>query len=225
MTIKKLPKDERPRERLLSLGENALSISELITIILRQGSRGKSAYELSEKILFEIGEEKLSQTNVNQILKIEGIGKVRAITLAAALELHRRLNAIKYMAKEKEKFSNPEKVGEFLRAKYAHEKQEIIGYILLNSKNYLLRIATPYRGTSNFAPVEPREIFGSAMVTNATRIILFHNHPSGDPNPSEEDLDFTYKMKDLGEKFQIPIIDHIIIGTDGWFSFAKEGKI
>ncbi len=225
MTIKKLPKDERPRERLLSLGESALSISELITIILRQGSRGKSAYELSEKILFEIGEEKLSQTNVNQILKIEGIGKVRAVTLAAALELHRRLSAVKYMAKEKEKFSNPEKVGEFLRAKYGHEKQEIIGYILLNSKNFLLRIATPYRGTSNFAPVEPREIFGSAMVTNATKIILFHNHPSGDPNPSEEDLDFTFKMKDLGEKFQIPIIDHIIIGTDGWFSFAKEGKI
>jgi DNA repair protein RadC len=223
MTIKNLPKDERPRERLLNHGEIALSMQELIAIILKTAPRGKSALKLAEEILNEIPENELSETTVDQLLKIKGLGKVNAITLASCLEIHRRLSSIKSMPKEK--LSKPQEVAEFLKNKFSFEKQEIFGYIFLDSKNNIVRISNPFKGTSNFAPVEAKEIFGPAMVSKAAKVILFHNHPSGDPTPSKEDIEFTEKIKDLGEKLQIPIIDHIIIGTYGWYSFAKEGLI
>lgn len=221
MGIKNLPDSEKPRERLLSLGESALSIQELIAILLRSGPVGKSAFHLAEEILKEIPEEELGEATVNQILKVEGIGKVRAVTLAAAIELHRRLNSIK--VKPKGKVSNPREVAEFLKNKFSFEKQEIMGFILLDNKNQIIRVSVPYKGTSNYAPVEPREIFGPAMLSKGTKIILFHNHPSGDPFPSREDIEFTEKMVEMGNKLQIQIIDHIIIGSSGWYSFSKEG--
>lgn len=221
MGIKNLPALEKPRERLLSLGESALSMQELITIILRSGPKGKSAFQLAEKILSEISEEELPDITVNQLLKIEGLGKVRAVTLAAAIELHRRLSS--FQVKPKGKLSKPQDVAEFLKNKYSFEKQEIMGYILLDNKNQIVRVSVPYKGTSSYAPVEPREIFGPAMVSGGTKIILFHNHPSGDPNPSREDIEFTDKMVEMGKKLNIFIIDHIIIGSTGWFSFSKEG--
>lgn len=223
MKIKSLPFFERPRERLLAYGESALSIAELIAIILRTGSKKMSAVEFANEILKEIPEEELGNATVNQLMKIKGIGKVRAVTLASALEIHRRLSSIKKTLKKK--LGKPYEVAEFLKEKFSFEKQEIIGYLLLDLKNNVVRFSAPYRGTSNFAPVEPREIFGSAMVSKASKIILFHNHPSGDPLPSREDIEFTEKMKEIGEKLQIPVIDHIIIGSDGWYSFAKEGII
>lgn len=223
MGIKNLPDLERPRERLLNLGESSLSIVELLTILLRTGPKGMSASKLAEEILAEIPEDQLSQATLNQLLKVKDIGKVRAITISAALELHRRLSLIP--SKKTGKLNKPYEVAQFLKEKYSYEKQEIIGYILLNSKNDIIRISVPYKGTSNFAPVEPKEIFSSALVSKATKIIIFHNHPSGDPTPSEEDKDFTSKMVEIGEKLQIPIIDHIIIGSYGWYSFAKEGLI
>lgn len=221
MGIKNLPDSEKPRERLLSLGESALSIQELLAILLRSGPKGKSAFQLAEKVLAEISEEELSEATVNQLLKIEGLGKVRAITLAAAMELHRRLRSLQ--VKPKGKLSKPQEVAEFLRNKYSFEKQEIMGYILLDNKNQIVRVSVPYKGTSSYAPVEPREIFGPAMLSKGTKIILFHNHPSGDPNPSREDIEFTDKMVEMGKKLNIFIIDHIIIGSTGWFSFSKEG--
>lgn len=223
MGIKNLPDLERPRERLFNLGESSLSIVELLTILLRTGPKGMSASKLAEEILAEIPEDELSEATLNQLLKVKDIGKVRAITISAALELHRRLSLIP--SKKKGKLNKPYEVAQFLKEKYSYEKQEIIGYILLNSKNNIIRISVPYKGTSNFAPVEPKEIFSSALVSKATKIIIFHNHPSGDPTPSEEDKDFTSKMVEIGEKLQIPIIDHIIIGSYGWYSFAKEGLI
>lgn len=223
MGIKNLPDLERPRERLLNLGESNLSIIELLAILLRTGPKGMSASKLAEEILSEIPEDELSQANLNQLLKVKSIGKVRAITISAALELHRRLSQIP--SKKKGKLNKPYEVAEFLKEKYSYEKQEIIGYILLDSKNHIIRISVPYKGTSNFAPVEPKEIFSSALVSKATKIIIFHNHPSGDPTPSNEDKDFTLKMVEIGEKLQIPIIDHIVIGSYGWYSFAKEGLI
>ncbi|MEJ5167154.1 MAG: DNA repair protein RadC [Thermoanaerobaculia bacterium] len=223
MGIKNLPDSEKPRERLLSLGESALSIQELLAILLRSGPKGRSAFQLAEKILAEIPEEELSEVSVNQLLKIEGVGKVRAITLAAALELHRRLSSLE--VKPKGKLSKPQEVAEFLKNKYSFEKQEIMGYILLDNKNQIIRVSVPYKGTSSYAPVEPREIFGPAMLSKGTKIILFHNHPSGDPNPSREDIEFTDKMVELGKKLNVFVIDHIIIGTLGWYSFSKEGLI
>lgn len=223
MGIKSLPDSEKPRERLLNLGENALSLQELIAILLRSGPKGKSVFKLAEEILTEIPEEELPDATVNHFLKVEGIGKVRAITLAAALELHRRLSGIKY--KPRGKVSKPQEVAEFLKSRYSFEKQEIMGFILLDNKNQILRVSVPYKGTSNFAPVEPREIFGPAMVSKGTRIILFHNHPSGDPSPSREDIEFTERMVEMGKKLNIEIIDHIIIGSSSWYSFAKEGII
>lgn len=223
MTIKNLPENERPRERLLNQGEESLSLQELIAIVLRKGTKKKSALRIAEEILNEIPQEEIGEATVNQLLKVKEIGKVNAITLAACLEIHRRLSSIKAIPKGK--LGKPQDVAEFLRKKYSFENQEIIGYIFLDSKNNIVRTSIPYKGTSNFAPVEPREIFGSAMVSKAVKIILFHNHPSGDPTPSKEDIEFTEKMKELGEKLQIPIIDHIIIGSFGWYSFSKEGLL
>jgi DNA repair protein RadC len=223
MKIKDLPECERPRERLQKSGAGALSTAELLAILLRTGARGKSAVDLASDLLKEIPEGLLLEGAYDDFLKVKGMGPARACTLAAAVELARRLKIVD--RPKRLLVSNQKTAGEYLISRYAHERQELLGVLLLDSKNRLVREYVPYRGTSNYAAMEPREVFGPALVSKAAKLILFHTHPSGDPSPSAEDEEFTRKMKELGQRLQIPVVDHIVVGTDGWFSFAEKRRL
>jgi DNA repair protein RadC len=220
MKIKDLPECERPRERLQKSGAGVLSTAELLAILLRTGPRGRSAVDLASEVLKEIPEGLLAEGAYDDFLKVKGIGPARASALAAAVELARRLKTVD--RPKRLLVSNQKAAGEYLMSRYAHERQEILGVLLLDSKNRLVREYVPYRGTSNYAAVEPREIFGPALVSKAAKIILFHTHPSGEPTPSAEDEEFTHKMKELGSRLQIPVVDHIVVGSEGHVSFAER---
>lgn len=223
MKIKQLPETERPRERLQRFGAGALSTAELLAILLRTGARGSSAIDLASSILEKLPEEVLVNGTYDELCQVKGIGPARAATIAAALELARRLKGAR--RPQRDLLHNQKAAGEYLMDRYAHERQEVLGVLLLDGRNRLLREFVPYRGTSNYAAVEPREIFGPALVGKAAKIILFHTHPSGDPSPSAEDEAFTAKMKDLGVRLQLPVVDHIVVGTEGWYSFAERRKL
>jgi DNA repair protein RadC len=223
MKIKEMPEADRPRERLRRFGAGALSTAELLAILLRTGTRGSSALDLASKILDYLPEEILANGSYDELCQVEEIGPVRAVTLAAALELARRLKGAR--RPQRDLLHNQKAAGEYLMDRYAHERQEVLGVLLLDGRNRLVREHVPYRGTSNYAAVEPREIFGPALVGKAAKIILFHTHPSGDPAPSPEDEAFTAKMKDLGARLQLTVVDHIVVGTEGWYSFAERWKL
>jgi len=171
----------------------------------------------------EIPEGLLADAAYDDFLKINGAGPARAATMAAAVELARRLKSAD--RPKRLPVSNQKAAGEYLISRYAHERQELLGVLLLDGKNRLVREYVPYRGTSNYAAMEPREVFGPALVSKAAKLILFHTHPSGDPSPSAEDEEFTRKMKELGQRLQMPVVDHIVVGTEGWFSFAEKRRL
>jgi len=223
MKIKQMPEADRPRERLQRLGAGALTTAELLAILLRTGARGSSALDLASAVLEKLPEEVLIESSYDELRQVKGIGPARAATLAASAELARRLRGAQ--RPQKDLLHNQEAAGKYLMSRYAHERQEVLGVLLLDGRNRLLREFAPYRGTSNYAAVEPREIFGPALVGKAAKVILFHTHPSGDPNPSAEDEAFTAKMKDLGARLQLPVVDHIVVGTEGWYSFAERRKL
>ena len=223
MKIKDLPECERPRERLQKSGAGALSTPELLAILLRTGTKGHSALELAMDILDEVPENVLLEGTYEEFLKVHGMGPARASLLAAAVELARRLKVAE--RPNKRLLNNQKAAGEYLISRYAHERQEILGVLLLDGKNRLLREYVPYRGTSNYAAVEPRELFGPALVSRAAKLIIFHTHPSGEPTPSPEDEEFTHRMKELGQHLQLPVADHIVVGSEGWYSFAEKRRL
>jgi len=223
MKIKDIPESDRPRERLQRFGAGALTTAELLAILLRTGARGSSALDLASAVLEKLPEEVLVESTYDELRQVKGIGPARAASLAAAAELARRLRGAR--RPQKDLLNNQKAAGEYLIDRYAHERQEVLGVLLLDGRNRLLREFVPYRGTSNYAAVEPREIFGPALVGKAAKLILFHTHPSGDPAPSAEDEAFTAKMKDLGARLQLPVVDHIVVGTEGWYSFAERRKL
>jgi len=223
MKIKDLPECERPRERLQKSGAGALSTQELLAVLLRTGPRGRSAVDLASDVLKEIPEGLLAEGAYDDFLKIKGVGPARASIMAAAVELARRLKGAD--RPKRLLVSNQKAAGEYLISRYAHERQELLGVLLLDGKNRLIREYVPYRGTSNYAAMEPREVFGPALVSKAAKLILFHTHPSGDPSPSVEDEEFTRKMKELAQRLQMPVVDHIVVGTEGWFSFAEKRRL
>jgi len=151
-----------------------------------------------------------------------GVPPLHAERIAAAVELGRRTAAPKPGG---DLLHNQKAAGDYLQAALANERQELLGVLLLDERNRLIRDWRPYRGTSNYAAVEPREIFGPALVSKAAKLILYHNHPSGAPSPSAEDDAYTAKMKDLGARLQVPVVDHIVVGSEGWFSYAERRRL
>lgn len=219
--IKDIIKSERPRERLLEVGEKSLSNEELLSIILKTGTKNISVKDLSRKILNEIKDiSNLKDMTYNKLIKIKGIGTVKAIEILASLELGRRVYYRN--VKQKVKLNNTTLVFEQFKNLFINETQENFYALYLNTKTELISYKLLFKGTINTSVVHPREIFKYAFLESASSIIVIHNHPSNNTTPSKEDIELTNKLFEIGNIMAIPVIDHIIIGIDNYYSFYKN---
>jgi len=223
-SIKKWPKDERPRERLFKYGEHTLSNAELLAILFKNGSEGSSAVDLGREIITHFKTfRNMSHSDVGVLRKFKGMGDAKIAQLRSAFEIGRR-----FMCEEKKilgKVSAPREVAEFLMPRLRDLKKEIFQILLLDSKNNIIDIIEIEEGTVDQAAPQVREVILKAIQNFAVSIIAVHNHPSGDPEPSEEDVAFTENLKRAGEALQISVLDHIIIGDNRFYSFADERRL
>lgn len=222
ITIKHLPKLERPRERLQHLGPEALSASELMAIILRLGSPGVNALVLADRLLARFGNLKaLAGAGVEELCSVDGMGRSKAVQLKAAFELGRRLSI--FTEDIRPFIKKPQDAVNLLIDEMRLLQQETFKELILNTKNQLLKIETITVGTLNASLIHPRELFRPAIKVGAQTVILVHNHPSGDPEPSQEDIVVTQKLADAGRVVDIHIQDHIIIGDGRYVSLKEKG--
>ena len=224
-SIKNWATDDRPREKLLSKGSSALSNSELIAILINNGSKNKSAVELAKEIL------KLGQDNLNELGKlslkdfkqVKGIGEAKSIIIAAALELGRRRQATASLDKPVIKSSKD--IAQYLQALLKDYAYEVFAVVFLNQANKINHFEIISRGGITGTVADPRIILKKALEEDATSIVLCHNHPSGNLQPSRADEELTKKIKEAATYFDIKVIDHIIVSEDGFYSFADEGLL
>lgn len=222
--IKDLPQHERPRERLETQGPTALSNPELIAIILRTGNSSQTAVELASTLLSRHGSlRELSKASVAEISKTKGIGAAKACQIAAAFELGRR--SAGHLDSMRPKITCPADLADLVRGRVADSTQELLMAALLNAKNELMRVVTITQGTLTASLIHPRETFRAAIAESCYALILIHNHPSGDPEPSGEDVSMTRKMVEAGAILGIKVLDHIIIGGDSFTSMKDKGII
>lgn len=225
MKIKDLPEMEKPYEKLENYGASKLSDAELLAVVLKSGTKNKTSVELAQEILLLDSEEKglnfLKDIPTDELQKIKGLGRVKAIQLKALVELATRISTPRKIIKRI--ITSPEEVANILMADMKDETQEIMKVLVLNTKNEIIRIATVGIGTANVNLIEVRDVFKEPIRSNATKIILAHNHPSGDPSPSNSDITFSVKMREFGAVMGIEVLDHVIIGN-GKFSSLKRMK-
>ena len=222
MKIKDLPEEERPRERLINYGVEAISNEELIAIILKTGTKNKSVKLLASEILSKINSlNNLDKITINTFKDIKGLGIVKTIELMASIELGKRI----FLRKENNKkiiYNNPDIIYEENLYLFKNKKQEYFYVLYLDSKNNLIERKLLFMGTINRSIVHPREIFKEAYLTSASKIICMHNHPSGDTTPSMEDIRLTKSLIEIGKLQGIELVDHLIIGDDNYYSFYNE---
>lgn len=220
--LKRIPAADRPRERLLRTGGGALSDTEVIAVLLRVGRPGLSALEMARELLEERdGLAGLLTAEIGH-LRRRGLGDAKAATLLAAVELGRRLARSQMF--QRQKLAQPARVADYLLMRYASQDQEVMGALYLDVRSRLISESEIYRGTLDRAAVEPRAILKEALLSSASSMILFHTHPSGDPAPSLEDLEFTRRMAKAGELLGIRLVDHLILGGEGrWVSLRRRG--
>ncbi len=221
--IKQWAKDDRPREKLLLKGAENLSNSELLAILIHNGTKEKTAVDLGKEIL-KLGKDNLNELgklSVKELMKIKGIGEAKAITIAAALELGRRRQATASLEKSVVGSSND--IAAYLRAALKDYRHEVFAVIFLNRANKINHFEIVSAGGITGTVADPRVILKKALEENAISIILCHNHPSGSLKPSRADEELTTKIKEAAKYFDIKVIDHIIVSEDGYYSFADEG--
>jgi DNA repair protein RadC len=221
--IKKWAKDDRPREKLLTSGADNLSNSELLAILIHNGTREKSAVDLAKEILI-LGKEnlvELGKLSVKELLKIKGIGEAKAVTIVAALELGRRRQAAASLDKVVIKTSKD--IANFLQITLKDKRHEVFAVLFLNRANKVNRFEIVSEGGITGTVADPRIILKKALEEDAVSIILCHNHPSGSLKPSRADEVLTKKIKEAATLFDIKVLDHIIVSEEGFYSFADEG--
>ena len=219
--IKDIIKSERPRERLLNAGASSLSNEELLSIILKTGTKNISEKDLSRTVLNEIHDiTNLRDITYNKLIKIKGIGSVKAIELLASLELGRRVYYTSL--KDKVKLNNSSIIFNYFKNLFINETQENFYALYLNTKMELISYKLLFKGTINTSVVHPREIFRHAFLESAYSVIVIHNHPSNNTTPSNEDTELTNKLFEIGNIMSIPLLDHIIIGKDNYYSFYEN---
>lgn len=224
MKINDLPSMERPQEKFLNFGSGKLSDAELLAIIIKTGTNEKSSVEIIQELMNKYNyEEKgisfLNDLSIEEIQKIKGLGKVKAIQLKVISELVKRMSEPGNL--NSLVVNNPEVVSQLLMEDMRHLKQEMLVTVMLTNRNTLIKVATNTIGGLNSNVVEVREIFKEPIKHSASKIILAHNHPSGNPYPSDSDVNFTNRIYEAGKIMGIELVDHIIIG-DGVFSSLKE---
>lgn len=221
-TIKELPEEERPRERLARHGAAILSNAELLAILLRTGTKNESAISLAHRILIqEQGLRYLVDSNVEQLSSINGIGQAKASQIKAALELGKRLAAFELGVDKPVKC--PQDVADLLMEEMRYLKKEHMKLVLLNIKCNLISVEEVSVGSLNASIVHPREVFNPAIKKSSASIIMVHNHPSGDPTPSSEDAAITSRINEAGKLIGIELVDHIIIGDGKYISMKEKG--
>lgn len=218
----------RPYEKFLRFGAENLTESELLAVILRTGNRDEDAEGLAAHILelASFGKEGLTglhQISMEQLLQIKGIGKVKAIQIKCVMEFCTRVARSK--AKKSLVFNRSSSVADYYMETLRHRNRECVLLLLLDAKGHLLKEAELSKGTVNASLLSPREVFVEALKAEAVHIILLHNHPSGDPTPSKEDMTVTARIAELGQKLDIPLMDHIIIGDNKYISFKEQGYL
>ncbi len=224
-SIKEWANDDRPREKLLIKGCSALSNSELLAIIINNGTKDKSAIELAQEVL-RCGKNclnELGKLNVKELTRIKGIGKAKAISIVAAMELGRRRQGL--VSREKAVVTSSREVAGYLQTSLRDYKHEVFGVIFLNRSNKVNHFQIISEGGITGTIADPRIILKKALEEDAVSLILCHNHPSGSLRPSKADEDLTYKIKEAAKYFDIKVIDHLIVSDDGYYSFADEGLI
>lgn len=223
--IKEWAEDDRPREKLLSKGKISLSNAELLAIMLRTGTRKQTALDLSKGILNEVNNNliELSKMTVTDFSKFDGVGQAKAITIIAALELGNRRRMTEVM--EKEKITGSKDVFNMFRNILSDSQYEEFWMLLLNRANKILRTINISSGGLSGTVADPKKIFKMALDNNASSIILCHNHPSGNIKPSDADIKLTKKLTQAGKLLDMPILDHIIVGEEKYYSFADESMI
>jgi len=222
-TIRDLPSGDRPRERLRASGEAALSTPELLAIILRVGIVGENVLELATRLLSQHrGLVGLAQLNFDELCATRGLGEAKAAQVRAALELGRRLAVA--TPEVRPIIREPKDVAQLVQAEMALLDQEQLRVLVLNTKNQVLAIRTISSGTVNQSQVRPAEVFRPAIRANATSIIVVHNHPSGDPTPSREDVAITRELVAAGRMLDLEVLDHIVIGQGAFASLKDRGQ-
>ena len=224
--MKEMPSMERPYEKCLSKGAGSLSDRELLAVLLRCGTQGENAIELASRILYyedDDGLLNIHQFTLEKLLSIKGIGKVKAVQILCLSELAKRL--AKASAKDLLCFQSPSSIARYYMEDLRHEKQEHMKLLMLNSKSMLIGENVISKGTVNASLITPRELFIEALQKNAVTIVILHNHPSGDPTPSQEDILTTKRIKEAGDIIGIQLLDHIIIGNNCYTSFSESGML
>lgn len=226
MKLKELPCLERPYEKLELYGEEKLSDIELLAIIIKSGTKNETALQIAQNVLLLGNKEGyenlefLQHISLEQLTKIKGIGKVKAIQLKAVGEISKRIS--KPIFNKRIILKSTEDVANLLMQEMKYEKRELAKLLILNNKNALLKIKDISFGGTNFAMISPKEILVDAIKMQADRIILVHNHPSGDPTPSKQDYLLTKRIMDAAELFNIHLIDHLVIGNNKYKSVFSE---
>lgn len=220
--IKDIPKEERPRERLLTYGVESLSDSELLAILLKTGTKDSSVKDLALEILNSVHSiQDLKTITIPNLIKIKGIGMIKAIELVATIELGKRI----FLHAEKEtkiKLNNPKSIYQSSKYLFYDKKQEYFYCLYFDNKQRLIERKLLFMGTINKSIVHPREVFKEAYLLSASSIICMHNHPSGDVIPSVEDIELTKALVKVGQVANIPIIDHIVVSNTNYYSFYEN---
>lgn len=220
MKLNELPKEEMPREKAMINGVSSLSNAELIAILLRSGTRELSVIELSYYILKEVGGlSNLGKKTYNELCKIKGLKEAKALTLLATIEIAKRMN---YTSENLNYVGSSEKIYELFEPMLRNEEQENCLVVFLNVKSKVICHKRMFIGGLSSHLVHPRDIFREAVKNNAAAIVLIHNHPSGDPSPSLQDIETTKSICELGEELGIRVIDHIIIGKGSYYSLREK---
>jgi DNA repair protein RadC len=221
MSIKDLPADARPREKLLARGPQALSDVELLAILLRTGMAGKNVFQLSEELLGPDGIAGLLQATAQSLKLVKGLGPAKQAELLAVFEMARR--ALSQRLKEREAFHTPDAVRQYLQLQLAHKNHEVFAVLFLDSQNRLLAMEELFRGTLSQTSVYPREVVMRALHHQAAAVVLSHNHPSGSVQPSRADEHLTQTLKAALALVDVRVLDHIIVGQGQALSMAEQG--
>jgi len=217
------PEDERPREKLLKFGADKLSDTELLAILLRVGSSGKSAVDMARELINEFGTFRNIDSKSYTELKRKGLGVAKIAQIKAAIEIGKRF--LKEKSLTKIKITTSKDLVDYFTPYMRDMKKEIFKAVLLDGKNKIIKDVTISEGTLTKSIVHPREIIKEAVTESAAALVLIHNHPSGEPHPSQDDIDITNRIISACELVGIRILDHVIIGDNNYFSFFNEGLI
>lgn len=223
-TLREMPQAERPRERMQERGAQAMSNAELLAILLRTGTVAESAVHLAQRVLQESdGLRNLVDLSLEELIRIRGIGPAKALQIQAGIELGRRLASARL--RETATIRSPQDAADLLMEEMRYLRKEHFVCLFLNTKNHVIGRETLSIGSLNASIVHPREVFLAAVKRSSASIICAHNHPSGDPTPSREDLEMTRRLAEAGRILGVEVLDHLVIGDKGYVSLKEQGVL